>query len=208
MVQHASSQDQARTTRPALTAAVILMALAVPLLCASPASAQAVYWDKASILKDFFASSERVSYKRFTLTESQRAAAASRLGTEAPATYTVYYGTTRGHVDGFAVIDEEPGQHLPITFGVLIGTDGAVKRLEIMVYREAYGDEVREARFRRQFAGKTAGDPVRHGQDVVAVSGATISSKAMATGTRRALALVDLLVLKPGFETLVTAAAP
>lgn len=174
---------------------------------ASDARAQAVYWDKASLLKDFFASSQRVTFKKIPVDATTRAAVEARLGTRVPQELTVYYGTTNGHVDGIAVIDQEMGQHEPITFGVLIGTDGVMKRLEVMVYREAYGDEVREARFRRQFEGRRATDPVRHGADIVAVSGATISSKAMANGARRALVLVDELVLERGIDTLVSAAS-
>ena len=184
------------------TVALLLVAIG-----GGDASAQAVYWDKASLLKDFFATSQRVTFKKLTLDDAQRATVEGRLGTRPPASVTVYYGTTGGHIDGFAIIDNEMGQHEPITFGVLIGTDGAMKRLEIMVYRESYGDDVREARFRRQFAGRKASDPVRHGADIVAVSGATISSKAMASGARRSLVLVDELVLKPGLKTLASTAS-
>ena len=72
-----------------------------------------------------------------------------------------------------------------------------LERQEIVAYREARGDEVRDARFRAQFVGKSARDTVRAGDDIVAVSGATISSRAMATGVRRALVLLDVLVLAP-----------
>lgn len=192
-----------------MAAMMVMLAASVSLVGAgeSDARAQAVYWDKASLLKDFFATSQRVTFKKLSLDEGQRAAVESRLGKRPPTAVTLYYGTTDGHVDGFAIIDNEMGQHEPITFGVLIGTDGAMKRLEIMVYRESYGDDVREARFRRQFEGRRASDPVRHGKDIVAVSGATISSKAMANGARRALILVDELVLKPGLNILASTAA-
>jgi len=76
-----------------------------------------------------------------------------------------------------------------------------------MVYRERYGDEVRDPRFRQQFVGKTAADPLRPGEEVIAVSGATISSRAMALGVRRCLVLFDELVLRPQREA-VSGAAP
>jgi hypothetical protein len=56
---------------------------------------------------------------------------------------------------------------------------------------------VRDPRFRQQFVGKSAADPLRPGEEIVAVSGATISSRAMAVGVRRALILLDELVLAP-----------
>ncbi|GMV39359.1 MAG: hypothetical protein AMXMBFR64_10750 [Myxococcales bacterium] len=189
---------------------ILTTTMAVLLLGAwsSDATAQAVYWDRASLLKDFFSTSQRVTFKKLALDATQRAAVENRLGKRPPAEVTVYYGMTGTTVDGFAIIDNELGQHEPITFGVLIGTDGAMKRLEIMVYRESHGDEVREGRFRRQFVGRKASDPVRHGADIVAVTGATISSKSMANGARRALVLVDELLIKPGLKTLASTSAP
>jgi hypothetical protein len=81
------------------------------------------------------------------------------------------------------------GQHLPITFGVKISPTGQVERVEVMVYRESFGGEVRDARFREQFVGKGERSPIRSGDDIIAISGATLSSKAVALGVRRAIAL-------------------
>ena len=183
---------------------MLALAVAALLLDSTPAKAQAVYWDKASLLKDLFATSERVSYRKVEPTPAQRAAIRSRLGYDVASSYTVFFGTTGDHVDGYALIDEELGQHLPITFGVLVDPDGRMQRLEVLVYRESKGSEVREQRFGRQFAGKTASSPLRLGDDVVAVSGATISSKAMARGSKRALVLIDELVRTPGLPPVAT----
>ena len=54
---------------------------------------------------------------------------------------------------------------------------------------------MRDARFRRQFVGKTGRDPLRLNRDIDAVSGATISSGAMAVGVRRAAVLVDEIMV-------------
>jgi Na+-translocating ferredoxin:NAD+ oxidoreductase RnfG subunit len=178
----------------------------VALLEARPAQAEA-YWDKPALLKDFFAKSERVTFAKIALTPAQQQNLRKRLGYDAPAQWTVYYGKTGERVDGVAVIDNELGQHQPITFGVLIGADGVLKRVEVMVYREAYGAEVQQARFRNQFVGKTAGDALRHGADIVAIAGATISSKSMANGVRRTMAMADELLLKPGLAKVLVPAA-
>jgi hypothetical protein len=163
-----------------------------------PAQAQTVYYTPRALLSAFFPTSQAVSYRKFDLTPEARERLGRRLG--APlrkATFTVYVAKTGETVDGYAVIDDEMGQHQPITFGVKFTPTGAVSRQEILVYRERYGDEVRDDRFRKQFLGKTVADPLRPGEDVVAVSGATISSRAMAIGVRRALLLLDELVLQP-----------
>lgn len=177
-----------------------LLVLAATVVGLPNSAAADVFWDKPSVLKSFFAKSERVTFKKLQLSAAQVEAARKRLGYAPSADLTVYYGLTKDRVDGVAIIDDERGQHQPITFAVLIGPDGAMQRLEVMVYREAYGDEVREPRFRSQFKGKTASDPVKHGQDIVAVAGATISSKAMAAGARRALIVTDEALFKPGLQ--------
>lgn len=161
------------------------------------ARAQATYYTPRSLLADFFPRSQLVTFKKFELDAEQRAHIEQKLGYALPKTaYTFYIAKTGDNVDGYAILDEEQGQHLPITYGVKFSPRGAALRMEIVVYRERYGDEVRDARFREQFTGKTAADPLRAGEDVVAVSGATISSNAMAVGVRRCLVLLDELVLK------------
>jgi electron transport complex protein RnfG len=46
------------------------------------------------------------------------------------------------------VIDDELGLHQPITFATRLSSHGKVERVEIVVYREPRGAEVRDARFR------------------------------------------------------------
>jgi len=177
-----------------------LAILLLVLLSAAPRAAEAAgtYFTTAQVLKAFFPKSERVTYRKFALTEVQRSALAERLG-YAPARpeYVIFVAMTGEHVDGYAIVDDERGQHEPITFAVQLSPAGVVERQEVMVYREKYGEEITDARFRAQFAGKSARDPVRAGQDVDVITGATISSRSMAVGVRRAIALVDELVLRP-----------
>ncbi len=170
--------------------------LAVALLLASPlAHADGVYFSTRDLLSDFFAHSQSVTYKRIQLSSLERARLTERLGyLPAKSTYTFFVATTSSHVDGYALIDEEKGEHLPITFAVRLSPAGVVERQEIVAYREARGDEVRDERFRRQFVGKSARDQIVAGEDIVAVSGATISSRAMAVGTKRAVVLFEELL--------------
>lgn len=163
-----------------------------------PAAAQATYFTARSVLADFFPKSQAVTFQRFELTTEQRAQLARRLGYELPRpSYTIYVAKTGETIDGYAVLDEEMGQHQPITFAVKLSPQGLLQRQEIMVYRERFGDEIRDPRFRQQFVGKSAASTLRPGEEIIAVSGATISSRAMAIGVRRALVLVDELLLVP-----------
>ena len=188
-----------RTARLAIHLAILAGAL---LVCAAPAArAETTYYTTRALLSDFFPKSERVTFRTFTLDPSQRARLRQRLG-YAPAKdrYTVFVAMTNGRVDGYALIDDEPGLHQPITFATRLSPRGVVERLEIVTYREPRGDEVRDPRFRQQFAGKTAQDPMQLHRDIDAVSGATVSSASMAVGVRRAAVLVEELAL--GLSTL------
>ncbi|HEY4221900.1 MAG TPA: FMN-binding protein, partial [Myxococcota bacterium] len=103
-----------------------------------------------------------------------------------------YVGKTGDRIDGLAVIDDQVGQHMPITFGFLVGTDGKMKRAEVMVYREPYGDSIRERRFLDQLVNKQESDPLRPGSDIDGITGATISSRSAAVAAHRALVVCAL----------------
>ena len=162
---------------------------------ARSARADQVYFTARDLLADFFKSSQNVTYKKVQLDGSETQKLAQRLGyTPSKSSYTFYVATSGARVDGYAFIDEEKGEHLPITFAVKLSPTGKVMRQEIVVYRESRGDEVRDDKFRAQFVGKSASDAIDTDQDIQAVSGATISSRAMAVGVKRACVLFDELV--------------
>jgi hypothetical protein len=179
-----------------ISPSVAAVAVAVGLLLGTAqAHAQGVFFSTRDLLADFFHASKAVTYKKVTIDPAARARLLQRLGyAPARSSYTFFVATTDGHIDGYAIFDEELGEHLPISFAVKLSPEGVVERQEIVAYREPRGDEVRDDRFRRQFIGKSARDAIATNQDIVAISGATISSRAMAVGVKRAVVLFDELV--------------
>jgi Na+-translocating ferredoxin:NAD+ oxidoreductase RnfG subunit len=107
--------------------------------------------------------------------------------------YVFHSACENGKRERSVVVMNVLGQYEPITFYVAIGSAGNVERVEIMAYRESRGSEVRRRAFLQQFDDKNAGDPLRCGNDIRNVSGATISSRAVARGVRLALALYAML---------------
>lgn len=169
-------------------------ALAVAALLMAPSPAEAGK-SKKQVLADFFPTSERVSFVTFAPTRAQRATIGKRLGYNlGKARYHFYVARTGDRIDGYAFIDDELGQHEPITYAVKLSPDGVVQRQEVLAYRERFGGEIQSRRFRKQFVGMTVDDTCRAGRDVHVVSGATISSHSMARGVRRALVLFDLAI--------------
>jgi electron transport complex protein RnfG len=184
--------------RPRARRALFWLLTLLPLAWSGRAAAQATYYTPRALLGEFFPKSQLVTNKKYDLSAEQRVRIEQKLGYTLPkSAYTFYIAKTGDTIDGYAILDEELGQHLPISYGVKLSPRGIVERQEILVYRERYGDEVRDPRFREQFVGKSAADSLRPGEEIVAVSGATISSRAMAIGVRRCLVLLDELVLRP-----------
>ncbi|OIP64882.1 MAG: hypothetical protein AUK29_03655 [Nitrospirae bacterium CG2_30_53_67] len=96
----------------------------------------------------------------------------------------VYIGRTQGQPIGYAMIHDVKGKARPITYMVVINPQGRAARVEILAYRESHGYEVRYPSFLKQFFGKSLADPIRNHQDILNISGATISCRAIADGVR------------------------
>jgi Na+-translocating ferredoxin:NAD+ oxidoreductase RnfG subunit len=99
----------------------------------------------------------------------------------------------RGPAGQALLIDRVLGKHEWITYAVGINPDGTIRGVEVMDYRESFGGEIRDARWRAKFSGKTARDPVTLGQDIPNISGATLSSRHVTDGVRRLLQTYDFL---------------
>lgn len=112
--------------------------------------------------------------------------------------YVTFVAKKGSAILGYAVIVEEIGKHRPITFVVGIGTDHAIIDAALMVYREPYGGEVRDRRFLQQYRGKDLKAPLLPYRDIQNISGATLSVEAIGRGSKKALALVDIVYLGGG----------
>jgi thiamine biosynthesis lipoprotein ApbE/Na+-translocating ferredoxin:NAD+ oxidoreductase RnfG subunit len=126
------------------------------------------------------------------LTDAERKAleASSSLHFPEPS-YTFYVVQKQGKLAGYALVLDEIGKSEPITFMVGMSPEGKVIDVAVMVFRETRGWEVKEKRFLRQFRGKRVGDPIQIDRDIINYSGATLSSRALARGAKRALSLLQ-----------------
>jgi hypothetical protein len=104
--------------------------------------------------------------------------------------YRIFTVRSSAGPSGFVVIVEEIGKHRPITYAVAVNADGSVHDLAVLAYREAYGGEVRERRFLKQYAGKTLAAPLLPYRDIRNISGATLSVEATGRAARKAIAVL------------------
>ncbi len=163
--------------------AVVLLASVV----SAPAHAY-VYFTRDALLTSFFPG-QAWAVETFA---PDPAALRAVLGYPLPqAAYDIVIAARTDGTAAYAIIDDQLGLHEPITFAVLLDAHAHVERLEVMVYREAYGDGVRALTFTRQFHGLGVAAPMRPGKDIRIVSGATVSTRSLAVGTRRACAIVE-----------------
>ena len=95
---------------------------------------------------------------------------------------------------GSFVLDAVIGKFQLINYAVSFDPKGGIKDIEILSYREAHGAEVRNASWRQQFVGKTASAPLRVGDDIDNISGATLSCSHLTDGIRK---LAKLLAQSP-----------
>ena len=140
-----------------------------------------VYYTPEEALAKVFAKADTLWSEKWTPTPRERSELESRLGwVVAEESFVVHRGDKKGQDQGYAMIMEEQGRFKPITFIVKLGPDLRVEMVLVMVYRESRGDGVKRQRFLKQFRDKDGSDHLRLNRDIVAVSGATMSSRALA----------------------------
>jgi hypothetical protein len=81
----------------------------------------------------------------------------------------------RGSDGAWFIVDQVIGKHEFIDVAVGLNGEGAVAGIEILTYRESYGAQVRNPRWRAQFHGKDHREPLVLDAQIKNISGATLS---------------------------------
>ncbi|WP_295998772.1 FMN-binding protein [Rugamonas sp.] len=97
---------------------------------------------------------------------------------------------------GYLVLDDVVGKYELISYAVGVNPDASVRQIEILVYRESHGGEIRTPAWRRQFAGKSAPAGLTIGDGVTNISGATMSCTHLTDGVRRIAAIAQVALKK------------
>ncbi len=150
-----------------------------------------VYYTTDEALEEAFPSAEEIKKEFVRLDPEARERVAKAVGHPLhEEAFLIYQGMKQGSVAGYAVIGEELGKFRPITSMVVVGPEGRIKEVLVLVYRESHGADVKRKRFLHQYAGKGLQDPVRINQDMTSISGATISVISMNAQVRKALNVI------------------
>ena len=157
-----------------------------------------VFMTEEDAIKIMFPKSERIRKAVIRLSQEKKDTIEQRIGWKFPEeSFEVHIGETGNTIDGYAMVHNTIGKHKHMTYMVGVDTSGACTDVELLVFREARGSEVRRKRFNAQYEGKTVSDPIRINKDIINISGATMSVRSISAGVKRVLVLVDEFYLKP-----------
>lgn len=124
------------------------------------------------------------------LTEAQRQAVLTLAGPQAPHRSVRVFRALRGaEAQGYVFVDEVIGKQDFITYALAIDAQGRTSAIEVLAYRESHGGEIRNAAWRRQFAGREGLGQLRFGADIRNIAGATLSCEHVTAGVRWLVAL-------------------
>ena len=89
---------------------------------------------------------------------------------------------------GYAFLGYAPSKTDTFDYLVVFDSEFIIKNMKVLVYREDYGGEIGSKRWLRQFVGKNPEARFDYGQNIAAISGATISVQSMTRAVNTLLA--------------------
>ena len=157
-------------------------------LLAGPAPAK-VFLARSEAVKAALPTADHVDTRDVFLTEAQKSAIEKNSGMPMEsALVTVYTGYLKGQLVGYALFDTHVVRTQPETFVVALDPTGHITGLFVCAFYEPQ-DYLPSDRWLALFRGRDPSKPPRVGSDITSISGATLSSRAVAGGVRRALAI-------------------
>ncbi len=176
-----------------MRARLVLISVVAPLAAAPIVAAYGTTYLTVEQAQALMFPGQRLAQDFLTLTDDQVRAVERDAGSSV---LTREVRAWRAADGGWFMADQVYGKHQLIAYAVALDAQGAIRRVEILSYREAYGGEVRLPAWRAQFVGREHGDPVAVGRDIKNISGATLSCRHVTEGIRRLLS-IWALVLAP-----------
>ncbi|MBQ26936.1 MAG: hypothetical protein CMH81_02155 [Nitrospiraceae bacterium] len=159
---------------------------------------EVVYLTEDEALKLLLPQSKTIQAESRKITPEQKSCIERRIGWKFPETsFEFFIGETDGTIDGYTSIQNTIGKYRPMTYMVGITPSGKVSQVEMLIYRESRGADIRKPRFMYQYKGKQSDDPIRINRDIINITGATMSVRSASAGVKRALVLTEELYLNP-----------
>lgn len=98
-----------------------------------------------------------------------------------------------GSLLGYAYIASAPSKTAEFDYMVLFDTNWIIIKSKVLIYREEYGGEIGSKRWLKQFDGIKPTDKLVYGDNIMAISGATISVRSMTNAVNDILKSIIIL---------------
>lgn len=177
-----------------------IVPLSVPVLAAAPYPAVAnEYLTIAQAQKILVPRAEKFTKTGIILSKDQVKRIKQMSGVpQRTAQPRIWRAISGGKTIAWLIVDEVIGKHEYITYATAISPAGRILGVEILTYRETKGGQIRNAKWRKLFRGKTIADPFKLNQDIPNISGATLSCRNLTDGVKRLLALHQIALSGAG----------
>ncbi len=176
---------------------ILLMAAALASSAAALAFADQIYLTSDEAPRAVFPDADRFVRRQVASTPELREQVARRLGDLKPSIWEPSYEVTTAFAGerrlGRAIVVEEVGKHRAITLVIGVDPQLRVAGVAVMVYREAYGGEIRTRRFLDQYQGKGEDDRLLPSVDIRNIAGATLSARAVGRAVKKAIAVLEAI---------------
>ena len=178
-----------------MTRRATLPLFAAALLAAGPAAAE-VLLARRPALRAAFPGAALTARDLFPTAAQVKALEASARAPLGGDLVTVYEARRGGALVGYGVFDTRAVRSHTATTLVALAPDGAVQQVQVCAFHEPR-EYLPVKRWFRQLVGQGRSAPLRVGEDVAAISGATMSARSFSAVVRRARAVHAHLLTAP-----------
>jgi hypothetical protein len=161
------------------------------------AGGKGVFYSEESSRRELFPASTGISLDTLKLDSAAAAAAKTLIRQPIREKEAVFERVLSAEKPiGYIYRARELGKVELMDFAVALDTAGKVQRVLLTTYRENIGGEVGSKRFMDQFKGKASGSALQLNRDIDGISGASLSSRAITVGVRKAVGFWKLKYAK------------
>jgi len=153
-----------------------------------------VFHSKQEALAIAFPGADRVETRTFFLTEEQVQQVATLAAAPVESKLVTFYiGYRNGQVSGYGLIDTNLVRTLPETFLIVLSPTAEVQKVFMLAFYEPEEYSPSD-RWLQQFEQKSLGPDLQVRRAIHGIVGSTLTSRAVTSGVRRALALFQILL--------------
>ncbi|MFC7356969.1 FMN-binding protein [Jejudonia soesokkakensis] len=102
--------------------------------------------------------------------------------------------SSKGSIVGYGYIGNAPSKTATFDYLVLFDPNFIITKSKVLIYREEYGGEIGSKRWLQQFDGESSkSSELKYNQDIIPISGATISVRSMTKAMNNLLQSIAVL---------------